>query len=81
MSRSRRFSPASRSLRPPMPAGRWSSSRTASTGSSASRLPEAIAAAVNRLAGDRARAASLGLAGFERARSITWDRVIEKLVE
>lgn len=43
--------------------------------------PEEVAAAINRLAGDRARAASLGLAGFERARSITWDGVIEKLVE
>ena len=43
--------------------------------------PEAIAAAVNRLAGARARAASLGLAGRARARAITWDEVIEKLVE
>jgi len=43
--------------------------------------PEAVAAAINRLAGDRAQAASLGLAGFERARTITWDGVIEKLVE
>jgi glycosyltransferase involved in cell wall biosynthesis len=41
---------------------------------------EAIAAAVNRLAADRSRAASLGDAGFERARLVTWDRVIEKLV-
>jgi hypothetical protein len=32
------------------------------------------------LAADRARAASLGLAGQERARAITWDGVIEKLV-
>lgn len=43
--------------------------------------PEDVAAAINRLAADRAKAASLGLAGFERARSITWDGVIEKLVE
>jgi glycosyltransferase involved in cell wall biosynthesis len=42
--------------------------------------PEAVAAAVNRLAADRAKAASLGSAGFERARLITWDTVIEKLV-
>ena len=42
--------------------------------------PEAVAAAINRLAADRAKAASLGLAGFERARSITWDGVIAKLV-
>jgi len=43
--------------------------------------PEALAEAVNRLAGDRARAAALGDAGFERARLITWDGVIEKLVQ
>jgi glycosyltransferase involved in cell wall biosynthesis len=42
--------------------------------------PEAVAAAINRLARDRAKAASLGLAGHERARTITWDGVIEKLV-
>ncbi len=42
--------------------------------------PEAIGAAVNRLAADRGRAASYGSAGFERARSITWDGVIDKLV-
>jgi glycosyltransferase involved in cell wall biosynthesis len=42
--------------------------------------PEAIATAINRLAADRAEAASLGLAGFERARAITWHGVIEKLV-
>ena len=41
---------------------------------------EAIAAAVNQLAKDRARAARLGDAGFERARLVTWDGVIEKLV-
>lgn len=43
-------------------------------------MPEAIAAAINRLAADRARAAACGSAGFERARRITWDGVIEKLV-
>jgi len=42
--------------------------------------PEAIAAAINRLAADRALAAGLGDAGFERARLVTWDGVIEKLV-
>jgi glycosyltransferase involved in cell wall biosynthesis len=42
--------------------------------------PEAVASAINRLAANRARAASLGLAGFERAQSITWDGVIAKLV-
>ena len=43
-------------------------------------VPEAIAAAINRLAGDRARAASFGAAGMERARQVTWDHVIEQLV-
>ena len=43
--------------------------------------PEEVAAAINRIAGDRALAASLGLAGCERARSIKWDGVIEKLVK
>ncbi len=42
--------------------------------------PEAFADAINRLAADRARAASLGEAGYDRARLITWDGVIERLV-
>jgi glycosyltransferase involved in cell wall biosynthesis len=42
--------------------------------------PEAIASAVNTLAADRARAARLGDAGYERARLVTWDGVVEKLV-
>ena len=42
--------------------------------------PEPIAEAINALARDRRRAASLGDAGLERARTITWDGVIEKLV-
>ena len=42
--------------------------------------PEAIAAAVNRLNADRRAAARLGDAGFERARLVTWDGVIEKLM-
>ena len=41
---------------------------------------EAIAGAINALAANRARTASLGDAGFERARRVTWDRVIEQLV-
>lgn len=41
---------------------------------------EAVAAAVNQLAADRSRAARLGDTGFERARLVTWDGVIEKLV-
>lgn len=43
--------------------------------------PEAIAAAINRIAADRALAGRLGDAGYERARTITWEGVIEKLVE
>jgi glycosyltransferase involved in cell wall biosynthesis len=42
--------------------------------------PEAFADAINELARDRRRAASLGEAGYDRARAITWDGVIEKLV-
>jgi glycosyltransferase involved in cell wall biosynthesis len=42
--------------------------------------PDAIATAVNRLASDRTRAANLGSAGYERARAITWEGVIQKLV-
>jgi glycosyltransferase involved in cell wall biosynthesis len=42
--------------------------------------PEALAAAVNQLAGDIARAAAMGDAGHDVARRITWDGVIEKLV-
>ena len=43
--------------------------------------PEAIASAINSLAAHRSRAVDLGLAGFERARPITWDAVIHRLVE
>jgi glycosyltransferase involved in cell wall biosynthesis len=42
--------------------------------------PQAFAEAINRLAADRRRAASLGEAGHARAIAITWDGVIEKLV-
>jgi glycosyltransferase involved in cell wall biosynthesis len=42
--------------------------------------PDAFADAINLLARDPRRAASLGDAGHERARTITWDGVIEKLV-
>ncbi len=42
--------------------------------------PEALAAAINRLAADRTRAAAMGDAGHETASGITWDGVIEKLV-
>jgi glycosyltransferase involved in cell wall biosynthesis len=43
--------------------------------------PEALASALNRLAADRRCAARLGEAGYERARLITWDGVIEALVQ
>jgi glycosyltransferase involved in cell wall biosynthesis len=42
--------------------------------------PESIADAINALAADPARAATLGDAGYDTARRITWDGVIEKLV-
>ena len=42
--------------------------------------PEALAQAANRFAADRRLAASFGDAGYEAARAITWDGVIEKLV-
>ena len=41
---------------------------------------DAVADALNRLVADHGLAASLGDAGYERARNITWDTVIEKLV-
>jgi glycosyltransferase involved in cell wall biosynthesis len=43
--------------------------------------PGALADAFSRLAADRATAIALGEAGFERARRVTWDGVIEKLVD
>ena len=43
-------------------------------------VPEALAVAINRLAADRGLAASMGDAGYDLARTITWDGVIEKLV-
>jgi glycosyltransferase involved in cell wall biosynthesis len=42
--------------------------------------PAEIARAINGLHAGRARAASMGAAGRERARAITWDGVIERLV-
>jgi glycosyltransferase involved in cell wall biosynthesis len=42
--------------------------------------PDAFGAAIARLADDRRLAAALGDAGYERARSITWDGVVERLV-
>jgi glycosyltransferase involved in cell wall biosynthesis len=42
--------------------------------------PEAIGGAISRLAADRALAARLGAAGLARAKQITWDGVVERLV-
>ncbi len=44
-------------------------------------MPEAIAEAVNRLGRDARLAARLGDAGYERARTITWDSVVERLLD
>ncbi|MSO29397.1 MAG: glycosyltransferase family 1 protein [Acidobacteria bacterium] len=41
---------------------------------------EALATAINRLASDPRLAAQLGDAGYERARTITWDGVVERLI-
>ncbi|HAK56469.1 MAG TPA: glycosyl transferase family 1 [Acidobacteria bacterium] len=41
---------------------------------------EAIADAISRLAADRSLAARYGEAGYERAKQISWDGVVEKLV-
>ena len=43
--------------------------------------PEALGEAIQFLAADRRRAASLGDAGYDRARQITWAGVIEALVQ
>jgi glycosyltransferase involved in cell wall biosynthesis len=42
--------------------------------------PAALAEAVNRLAAHRSLAGSLGDAGYERGKIVTWDGVIEKLL-
>jgi glycosyltransferase involved in cell wall biosynthesis len=42
--------------------------------------PDAIGGAIARLHRDRARAQSMGDAGYDRARTITWDGVVERLV-
>jgi glycosyltransferase involved in cell wall biosynthesis len=50
-------------------------------GRSTEATPEAYAEAIRDIAGDKAKAARLGDAGYDRARTITWDGVIEKLVQ
>lgn len=51
------------------------------TGRVVEPTPEGIAGAVAALDGDRLRAQSMGRSGLEVARSITWDTVIERLVQ
>ena len=43
--------------------------------------PDPIGGAISRLAADRHMAASLGEAGHDRVRSITWDSVVDRLIE
>ncbi len=50
------------------------------TGFVAEPTPEAIGTAIARLAGDRRLAQTLGDAGYERVRTITWDGVVERLI-
>jgi glycosyltransferase involved in cell wall biosynthesis len=50
-------------------------------GFSTEPTPEALAAAINMLASDKTRAARMGDAGFTSAAAVTWDGVIEKLVQ
>jgi len=42
--------------------------------------PDAIGSAISRLYADRTRARSFGDAGYDRARAITWDGVVERLM-
>ena len=50
------------------------------TGSVTEPQPQALGAAIGHLAADRRLAASLGDAGYDRARTITWEGVVERLV-
>jgi glycosyltransferase involved in cell wall biosynthesis len=43
--------------------------------------PEAIGAAIARLAADHRLAASQGDAGYDRVRAITWDHVVDRLMD
>ena len=51
------------------------------TGAVRAPHPEALAAAIDELAADRELAARLGDAGFARASAISWDHVIEALLD
>jgi glycosyltransferase involved in cell wall biosynthesis len=50
------------------------------TGLVAEPTPDSVGAAIALLAGDRRLAQSLGDAGYDRARVITWDGVVERLM-
>jgi glycosyltransferase involved in cell wall biosynthesis len=50
------------------------------TGFVADPAPESVGHAIAHLAGDRARARALGDAGYDRARTITWDGVVNRLM-
>jgi len=54
--------------------------KNAVTGLIADPTPEALGAAMARLAADRRLAQSLGESGYDCAKSITWDGVVEKLM-
>ena len=49
------------------------------TGCVTDPTPEALGAAIDRLAADPRTAQSLGDAGYERAQAITWDGVVDRL--
>jgi glycosyltransferase involved in cell wall biosynthesis len=50
------------------------------TGFVAEPAADSLGAAIDRLAADRARARALGEAGYERARAITWNGVVARLM-
>jgi glycosyltransferase involved in cell wall biosynthesis len=50
------------------------------TGFVAEPTPESLGAAIDRLAADRTRARTLGESGYERARTITWDGAVARLM-
>jgi glycosyltransferase involved in cell wall biosynthesis len=52
----------------------------ATTGLVVEPTAEAIASAVSRLAADRRLLVALADAGFERAKAITWQGVVERLM-
>jgi glycosyltransferase involved in cell wall biosynthesis len=51
------------------------------TGLVAAPDPDSLGGAMSRVACDPGLARTLGDAGYERARTISWDDVVERLVE